>query len=67
MPPIVMASPPDGLLVVRRAAAISLECKANGNPTPTVSWVKMPASAGAAIAAAAGRKGHRHIRREGVR
>ena len=28
-------------LVVRRGAAISLECKANGNPSPVVTWVKV--------------------------
>ena len=41
-----MAQPLDGQLVVRRGASISLESKANGNPSPTVSWVKLGGGGG---------------------
>ena len=36
-----MSEPLNGQVVVRKGTTISLECKANGNPAPTVSWIKM--------------------------
>ena len=37
-----MAEPRNGEVVVRAGTTVLLECKANGNPAPTVSWVKLP-------------------------
>ena len=39
-----MVEPINGEVVVRKGTTVSLECKANGNPTPTVSWVKLTGS-----------------------
>ena len=37
-----MREPLSGEVVVREGTTVSLACKANGNPVPTVSWVKFP-------------------------
>ena len=36
-----MAEPLNGKVVVRKDTTVSLECRANGNPAPTVQWVKL--------------------------
>jgi hypothetical protein len=36
-----MLEPLNGQVVVRKGTTVSLECKANGNPAPTVTWVKL--------------------------
>jgi len=36
-----MPEPTSGKVVVSKDTTVSLECKANGNPTPSVSWTKM--------------------------
>lgn len=35
-----MAEPANGKVVVRKGTTVSLECRANGNPAPTVAWFK---------------------------
>ena len=37
-----MREPQSGEVVVREGTTVSLACKANGNPVPAVSWVKVP-------------------------
>ena len=41
VPPTVSTEPASGEVIVRRSTSVSLECKANGNPPPSVTWVKM--------------------------
>ena len=38
VPPRVQPEPPNGEIVVRSGASVSLECKVNGNPRPLVEW-----------------------------
>ena len=38
VPPRVQPEPPNGEIVVRSGASVSLECKVNGNPGPVVEW-----------------------------
>jgi hypothetical protein len=33
--------PSDGNLVVRKGSTITLECEANGNPRPKITWHRM--------------------------
>jgi len=40
VPPSVMPEPSSGKIVVRKDTTVTLECKANGNPSPSVSWTK---------------------------
>ncbi|XP_057669809.1 opioid-binding protein/cell adhesion molecule-like [Diorhabda carinulata] len=40
MPPSIQILPPSGQVVTRKGGPVSFECKANGNPTPTVQWSK---------------------------
>ena len=39
-----MREPLSGEVVVREGTTVSLACKANGNPVPSVSWEKIPYS-----------------------
>ncbi|XP_043193030.1 Down syndrome cell adhesion molecule-like protein Dscam2 isoform X1 [Amphibalanus amphitrite] len=39
-PPMVKATPEDGVLVARQGTTASMACTASGNPTPTVTWTK---------------------------
>ncbi|KAJ8914577.1 hypothetical protein NQ315_017282 [Exocentrus adspersus] len=36
VPPSIQILPPNGQVVTRKGGPVSFECKANGNPTPTV-------------------------------
>ena len=36
-----MREPATGEVIVRQGTTVSLECKANGNPVPQVSWIKI--------------------------
>ncbi len=38
VPPSVMPEPSSGKVVVRKDTTVTLECKANGNPSPVVTW-----------------------------
>lgn len=38
VPPSVQPEPTNGEITVRSGASVNLECRANGNPSPTVSW-----------------------------
>ena len=40
VPPSVMPEPSSGKVVVRKDTTVTLECKANGNPSPSVTWTK---------------------------
>ncbi|XP_060523734.1 lachesin-like isoform X2 [Cylas formicarius] len=40
MPPSIQIVPPSGQVVTRKGGPVFFECKANGNPTPTVQWSK---------------------------
>ncbi|XP_030753076.1 limbic system-associated membrane protein-like [Sitophilus oryzae] len=40
MPPSIQLMPPSGQVVTRKGSPVSFECKANGNPSPTVQWSK---------------------------
>lgn len=40
VPPSVRAIPASGQLVARKGNSVTLECKASGNPVPTIYWYK---------------------------
>lgn len=40
VPPSIQILPPNGQVVTRKGGPVSFECKANGNPSPTVQWSK---------------------------
>ncbi|XP_058447791.1 neurotrimin-like [Malaya genurostris] len=40
VPPSVRAIPPSGQLTARKGGAVTLECKASGNPVPSIYWTK---------------------------
>ncbi|XP_040581372.1 protein amalgam [Lepeophtheirus salmonis] len=40
VPPSIMSQPRNGRIVVRKGTSITIECRANGNPTPTVTWTR---------------------------
>ncbi|GJQ77960.1 hypothetical protein Trydic_g2321 [Trypoxylus dichotomus] len=40
MPPSVQIIPPNGQITTRKGGPVSFECRANGNPPPTVQWSK---------------------------
>ncbi|XP_050305550.1 MAM domain-containing glycosylphosphatidylinositol anchor protein 1 isoform X2 [Anthonomus grandis grandis] len=40
MPPSLQIMPQSGQIVTRKGSPVSFECKANGNPLPTVQWSK---------------------------
>ncbi|KAJ8965609.1 hypothetical protein NQ314_004000, partial [Rhamnusium bicolor] len=40
VPPSIQILPPNGEVVTRKGGPVSFECKANGNPSPTVQWSK---------------------------
>lgn len=40
VPPSLQILPPSGQVVTRKGGPVSFECKANGNPPPTVQWSK---------------------------
>jgi hypothetical protein len=37
----VRAVPSSGQITARKGGAVTLECKASGNPVPQVSWVRI--------------------------
>lgn len=39
VPPSVRAVPSSGQITARKGGAVTLECKASGNPVPQVTWV----------------------------
>lgn len=40
VPPSVRAVPTTGQLTARKGGAVTLECKASGNPVPSITWTK---------------------------
>jgi len=40
VPPTVRAHPDTGHVTARKGSTVTLECKASGNPVPSISWVK---------------------------
>ncbi|ETN64332.1 hypothetical protein AND_003929 [Anopheles darlingi] len=40
IPPSVRAIPPTGQVTARKGGAVTLECKASGNPVPSIYWTK---------------------------
>ncbi|XP_049279748.1 MAM domain-containing glycosylphosphatidylinositol anchor protein 1 isoform X2 [Anopheles funestus] len=40
VPPSVRAIPPTGQVTARKGGAVTLECKASGNPVPSIYWTK---------------------------
>ncbi|CAB4059531.1 unnamed protein product [Lepeophtheirus salmonis] len=40
VPPSIMSQPRNGRIVVRKGTSITIECRANGNPTPSVTWTR---------------------------
>uniref|UniRef100_A0A8D8LHE8 Lachesin n=1 Tax=Cacopsylla melanoneura TaxID=428564 RepID=A0A8D8LHE8_9HEMI len=44
VPPSIRTSPSNGQLTVRKGGTITLECKASGNPVPTIIWSKKESS-----------------------
>lgn len=38
MPPSIRTSPSNGQLTARKGGSITLECKASGNPVPSILW-----------------------------
>ncbi|ENN77464.1 hypothetical protein YQE_06039, partial [Dendroctonus ponderosae] len=40
VPPSLQITPPSGQVVTRKGGPVSFECRANGNPNPTVQWSK---------------------------
>ncbi|EDS42309.1 conserved hypothetical protein [Culex quinquefasciatus] len=46
IPPSVRAIPPSGQLTARKGGAVTLECKASGNPVPSIYWTKKQSGAG---------------------
>ncbi|RZF39683.1 hypothetical protein LSTR_LSTR012309, partial [Laodelphax striatellus] len=39
-PPSIKTSPPTGQLTARKGGSVTLECKASGNPVPTIIWTR---------------------------
>ncbi|XP_037028258.1 protein amalgam [Bradysia coprophila] len=46
VPPSVRAVPQTGQLTARKGGTITLECKASGNPVPSIFWTKKQSEAG---------------------
>lgn len=40
VPPSIQIIPPNGQITTRKGGPVSFECRANGNPPPTVQWSK---------------------------
>ena len=40
VPPTLRTVPQNGQVTARKGSTVSLECKASGNPVPTVHWSK---------------------------
>lgn len=40
VPPTIRAHPETGHVTARKGSTVTLECKASGNPVPSISWVK---------------------------
>jgi hypothetical protein len=40
VPPTVRAHPETGHVTARKGSTVTLECKASGNPVPSITWVK---------------------------
>ncbi|XP_071447644.1 lachesin-like isoform X2 [Hetaerina americana] len=40
VPPTIRSSPANGQVTVRKGGSITLECKASGNPVPTITWTR---------------------------
>lgn len=46
VPPTVRAVPQNGLVTARKGSTVTLECKASGNPVPSIYWYKRDPLAG---------------------
>jgi len=44
VPPSIRMSPPNGQLKARKGGSITLECKASGNPVPSIHWTRKVSS-----------------------
>ncbi|KAG8231170.1 hypothetical protein J437_LFUL004999 [Ladona fulva] len=40
LPPTIRSSPANGQVTVRKGGSVTLECKASGNPVPTITWTR---------------------------
>ncbi|XP_059482890.1 lachesin isoform X2 [Neocloeon triangulifer] len=40
VPPTIRGQPSAGSMTVRKGGSVTLECKASGNPVPTITWTK---------------------------
>ncbi|XP_065344709.1 lachesin-like [Cloeon dipterum] len=40
VPPTIRGQPSTGSMTVRKGGSVTLECKASGNPVPTITWTK---------------------------
>ncbi len=49
-----MTQPPNGRLVVQRGASVTMACRANGNPSPVVSWVRLSGDSSSSVAGGSG-------------
>uniref|UniRef100_A0A182SBV8 Ig-like domain-containing protein n=1 Tax=Anopheles maculatus TaxID=74869 RepID=A0A182SBV8_9DIPT len=50
VPPSVRAIPPTGQVTARKGGAVTLECKASGNPVPSIYWTKRQSGTGKSAA-----------------
>uniref|UniRef100_A0A182M779 Ig-like domain-containing protein n=1 Tax=Anopheles culicifacies TaxID=139723 RepID=A0A182M779_9DIPT len=50
VPPSVRAIPPTGQVTARKGGAVTLECKASGNPVPSIYWTKRQSGTGKSVA-----------------
>lgn len=46
VPPTLRALPHNGQVTARKGSTVTLECKASGNPVPTIYWFKKDVFAG---------------------
>ncbi|CAB3368811.1 Hypothetical predicted protein [Cloeon dipterum] len=44
VPPVIRGQPAGGSVTARKGGSVTLECKASGNPVPTITWSKKGAS-----------------------
>ncbi|XP_059480564.1 limbic system-associated membrane protein-like isoform X2 [Neocloeon triangulifer] len=40
VPPVIRGQPAGGSVTARKGGSVTLECKASGNPVPTITWTK---------------------------